>query len=54
MNKIIEYSELYFTQYSTYTKFSVQNYSLHFEGKKWTAKQSIHSNLTIYIFISII
>ena len=37
-----------------YTKFSVQNYILHFEGRKWTARQSIHSNLTIYIFISII
>jgi len=54
MNKLLKHSELYFTQYSMYTKFSVQNYILHFEGRKWTAKQSIHSNLTIYIFISII
>ena len=34
MNKIIKYSELYFTQYSAYTKFSVQNYTLHFKGRK--------------------
>lgn len=34
LNKIIKYSELYFTQYSVYIKFSAQNYNFHFKRGK--------------------
>jgi len=52
MNKIIEYSELYFTQYSAYSKFSIQNYSLHFEGRNIISEKLlnafIENNITGY------
>ena len=37
MDKLLKHSELYFTQYKAYNKFSVQNYRLHIKGRKWTA-----------------
>jgi len=42
MDKLLKHSELYFTQYSAYSKFSIQNYSLHFEGRKMDCK-AVHS-----------
>jgi len=39
---MLRYSELYFTQYSTNTKFSVQNYSIHIKGRKMDCS-AVHS-----------